>query len=205
MIKINLYIILKDGIKSLLHNIDGNSRSTIHMVTILLLIPILLIVLSVYNSTLFPHKIVDTFISALSIFTALIFGIIFIAPDKLSQRVELFKNQKDDAITNYIIRYKNFTKSFIAQIGSIIIIAIILLVMLLIYSILVSDDEQIRNMPITLHRLHKTIATIISSIIIFLSYEFFVYLFVLISNIYVLLKDDIKETMNRRNKDIKQN
>ena len=63
--------------------------------------------------------LLSNLLSALSIFTALAYGILFIGPEKLNDRIALLENrieqQKrffDDADRNTIKRYTNFIKSF---------------------------------------------------------------------------------------------
>lgn len=65
------------------------------------------------------NDILSNLLSALSIFTALAYGILFIGPEKLTERISILENrlskQKryyDDADKNSIIRYANFIKSF---------------------------------------------------------------------------------------------
>lgn len=65
------------------------------------------------------NDILSNLLSALSIFTALAYGILFIGPEKLTERISILENrilkQKryfDDADKNSLIRYANFIKSF---------------------------------------------------------------------------------------------
>lgn len=64
-------------------------------------------------------NILSNLLSALSIFTALAYGILFIGPEKITESIVLLENRIakqerhfDDADWNSIIRYANFIKSF---------------------------------------------------------------------------------------------
>lgn len=65
------------------------------------------------------NEILSNLLSALSIFTALAYGILFIGPEKLTERISILesrllkqKRYYDDADRNSLIRYANFIKSF---------------------------------------------------------------------------------------------
>lgn len=65
------------------------------------------------------NDILSNLLSALSIFTALAYGILFIGPEKLLERIYILENRLlkqnryyDDADRISIIRYANFIKSF---------------------------------------------------------------------------------------------
>ena len=114
-----LYRIIKDGISSLSSDIDGNKTSQKQLIVFLYFIPYFY-----YGFTYWLEvnldNIIDTLLSVLSIFTALIFGVLFTVPDKLSHRIEKLNQKKDNATQNYLIRFYNFTKKFVQQTSFII-------------------------------------------------------------------------------------
>lgn len=177
----HIFRIFKNGVEALLYNVDGIKRSKTQSILFLVLIPLLMIILSI----LFQIKIsnmVDILISSLSIFTALIFGILFIASEKLNQRIEDLKididssNKLNDEDKNYLIRYINFTRLFVKQVSFLILLSIVLIVLLVLHKL-----EMLYLFEILLSGLSVAIA-----------YYFALYFFSTLSNLYTLLMDDIK-------------
>lgn len=168
--------IIKGGIISLFYDIDGNKRSKFNVIFYFLIIPIL-VALYVKDKDL--KDSIDVLLTCLSIFTALIFSVLFIVPDKLSQRIKDMRDRTDDGTHNYLIRFLNFSKIFVKQIAFIIILCLILIVLLII--------QKINS----------------NSTIIFINSMLFciliMYLLSVLSNIFILLMDDI----DRSSKDIK--
>lgn len=169
-----IYRIIKDGIKSLLYDIDGNKRSKIQVYLGFIFVPITICIITVWKETSLKD-IIDTLLTVLSIFTALIFGVLFTVPDKLSQRIERFKNKTDNSTKNYLIRFSNFTRSFVQQITFIIVISIALIILLVFLKVVADNIIKI------------TLTT--TSLILF--YDLIMYILVTLSNIYTLLMDDI--------------
>lgn len=169
-----IYRIIKDGIKSLLYDIDGNRRSKFQVYLGFIFVPIVICIITVWKE-ISLENIIDTLLTVLSIFTALIFGVLFTVPDKLSQRIERFKNKTDSGTKNYLIRFSNFTRSFVQQITFIIVISIVLII-LLVFQKVVTDNI-----------IKLTLTTI--SLVLF--YDLVMYILVTLSNIYTLLMDDI--------------
>lgn len=170
-----IYRIIKDGIKSLLYDIDGNKKpSKLQLYFGFVFIPILICVFT-YWKEISLDDIIDTLLTVLSIFTALIFGVLFTVPDKLSQRIERFKNKTDNSTKNYLIRFSNFTRYFVQQITFIIVISLALIVFLVFQKVVVD----------------KTIKFILTAICLVLFYDLIMYILVTLSNIYTLLMDDI--------------
>lgn len=169
-----IYRIIKDGIKSLLYDIDGNRRSKFQVYFGFIFVPIAICLITVWKE-INLGDIVDTLLTVLSIFTALIFGVLFTVPDKLSQRIERFKNKTDNSTKNYLIRFSNFTRSFVQQITFIIVISIGLIVLLVFQKVVASN----------------VIKLILTAISLVLFYDLVMYILVTLSNIYILLMDDI--------------
>lgn len=176
-----LAIIVKTGITSLFYDIDGNKRTNMQFIVFLVFIPLAILVFIIWKQIKLSESI-DTLLTVLTIFTALIFGVLFTVPDKLSNRIEKYKNRKDEAIKNYLTRFYNFTKSFVEQITFIILISLVLIVLLVILKI---TDKIIFEYLGCI----QIMITALSSV---LFYYLLLYILVLLANIYILLMDDIK-------------
>jgi hypothetical protein len=177
-----LFVIIKTGVTSLLKDIDGKPRPKTPLVVIWVIVPLLLcFVIAVFHIKL--HQSIDTLLTVLSIFTALIFGVLFTVPDKLNLRIDKYKGRNDVGVKNYLIRFANFTQSFVQQVSFIILLSLKIIVLLIIlkvsYNIPVTKDINIVHL-------------IISDICSVLFYYLFFYILILLSNIYILLMDDIK-------------
>lgn len=169
-----IYRIIKDGTKSLLYDIDGNKRSKFQVYLGFTFVPIVICVITIWKEISLGNAI-DTLLTVLSIFTALIFGVLFTVPDKLSQRIEKFKNKIDNSTKNYLIRFSNFTRSFVQQITFIIVICIILIILLVFMKIITNS----------------IIKLVLTTISLVLFYDLTMYILMTLSNIYTLLMDDI--------------
>lgn len=169
-----IFIIIKDGIKSLLYDIDGNKNSKLQIYLGFIIVPIAICIISIWKEINLGY-IIDTLLTVLSIFTALIFGVLFTVPDKLSQRIDKFKNKADNSTRNYLIRFTNFTRSFVQQIAFIIVVSIALIILLVLTKI---ATNNIINIALT-------------TIDLVLFYYLLIYILATLSNIYTLLMDDI--------------
>lgn len=186
MIGLNLHILqmLMAGCKSLTYDLDGHKKNIFPIIIWFVILPFIVCGYTYSLHWKFPNDSINLIVSILSIFTALIFGVIFIAPDKFAQRIELYKDKNDDTINNYLIRFENFANSFVEHIVLIIICSVILILSLL--SITLFEKIEIK--------------LVFSSVSVVLSFEFLLLIFVLLSNIYILLKDDIRIAKQMRNK-----
>lgn len=71
-----LYRIIKDGISSLSSDIDGNKTSPKQLIVFFIIVPYFIFGFT-YWLEVNLDNIIDTLLSVLSIFTALIFGVLF--------------------------------------------------------------------------------------------------------------------------------
>ncbi len=163
-----IFSIIKDGIISLFYNIDGNKNSRIKMSFFFIIIPLLV---AIYFMDMDMKDIIDDLISSLSIFTALIFGVLFIIPDKLSQRSKKLQENKNESTRNYLIRFLNFSRIFTKQVSFTIVLCIVLIVLLII--------QKIKGGVVIVF-----INSLLFTILI-------MFLLTILSNIYILLMDDI--------------
>lgn len=161
--------ILKDGIMSLFYDIDGNKKSKTKISFFFVIIPIVFSFMSLKLDK--ANEIIDTLLACLSIFTALIFTVLFIVPEKLSNRVNILKEKDDDATRGYLIRFYNFTKSFVQQMSFVIVQNLTLIILL------VTQKLYPCNVLIFIN----------SGLFIVLIF----YVLTILSNMYILLMDDI--------------
>lgn len=166
--------ILKDGITSLFYDIDGNKRPKAKIILFFVIIPIAFSLISLKVDKL--YEIVDTLLTCLSIFTALIFTVLFIVPDKLTDRIKILKEKDDDATHDYLIRFYNFTKSFVKQISFVIVLSLALIILLIMQKLYTCDILTFIN----------------SSLFVTLIF----YVLIILSNMYILLMDDIERNGN---------
>ena len=171
-----VYNIIVKGIRSTFVDVDGSNKSRVSFGLYMLLLVAFVVYLGV-NDFILSDDIISLLISTFSIFTALIFGVIFIAPDKFAQRVELYKsNQKYEDVANYLTRYENFAKRFVNQLSLLIVLSIIILIVLAIEYILKGVG---------------TINIILSCCAVFMMISFVTLVLLLVLDIHTMLIDDI--------------
>lgn len=170
-----LYRIIKDGVSSLSFDIDGNRTSQKQLVVFFIIVPYFIFGFTYWLEVKLDN-IIDTLLSVLSIFTALIFGVLFTVPDKLSHRIENLNQKKDNATQNYLIRFYNFTKKFVQQTSFIIALSIFLIILLVFLKVI--DNNVVK--------------LILTAINCSLFYILIMYVLSILANIYILLMDDIK-------------
>lgn len=168
--------IINDGITSLFCNINGEKNSTFKIFISFIIIPL---IAAMYFKNRDMKDIIDVLINCLSIFTALIFSALFIVPDKLSQRIKYLQEKGDDSKNNYLIRFLNLSKIFVKQVSFIIVLCMVLIVLLILQKIQTCSILVFANS--------------------FLFTVLIMYLLLILSNIYILLMDDIDKSA----KDIK--
>lgn len=168
--------IINNGITSLFCNIDGEKNSIFKICISFIIIPL---IVAIYFKNRDIKNIIDILINCLSIFTALIFSALFIVPDKLSQRIKYLQEKRDDSKNNYLIRFLNFSKIFVKQVSFIIVLCMVLIVLLILQKIQTCSILVFANS--------------------FLFTVLIMYLLLILSNIYILLMDDIDKSA----KDIK--
>lgn len=164
--------IINNGITSLLYNIDGEKNS-IFKICISFIIPL---IVAIYFKNIDMSDIIDILINCLGILTVLIFSALFIVPDKLSQRIKRLqeRGKRDNSENNYLIRFLNFSKIFVKQVSFIIVLCMVLIVLLILQKIQTCSILVFANS--------------------FLFTVLIMYLLLILSNIYILLMDDIDKS-----------
>ena len=167
--------IIREGIESLLYNIDGHKRNRLGIMIYFVIIP-LFIASYIIVKDIDTNSIIDTLLTCLSIFTALIFSVIFTVPDKLSKRISDLQNRNNEETHNYLIRFYNFSKLFVQQIAFVIVLCLLLISLLVL--------QKISNIEFV-----KFINSILFIVLI-------MYILQILSNIYILLNDDIDNSVH---------
>ena len=173
-ILVQLCNILENGYLSLKTDIDGNKLPSIQIKILFIIVPYCIIGVSYWLEINLSNSI-DTILTTLSIFTALIFGILFIVPEIFSKRIDALSQKKDDINKNYLIRFHNFTKKFVQQTSFIIVLSILNIVLLLIQKIISNELGLL----------------ILSAINCSLFYILLMFILIILVNIYILLMDDV--------------
>lgn len=124
------------------------------------------------------NEIIDTLLTCLSIFTALIFIALFVVPNKLSSRINMLKEKDDDATHGYLIRFYNFTKSFVQQMSFVIVQSLTLIILL-----------------VTQKLYPCNVLTFINSGL-FIVLILYVFVLTILSNMYILLMDGIHRNVD---------
>jgi len=134
-----LWIIIKDGFLSFSQNSNGGIKKFWSYIK--LFSPSIAVCLLLFVSDKKDIGKGELILSAISIYTALIFNSLFVVPDIFSRRVHLFKDSnREEYAKNYILRFKNFTKLFVRKICLATLLGLILIIMLVINMLL--DDSM---------------------------------------------------------------
>lgn len=173
-ILVQLCNILENGYLSLKTDIDGNNLPSTQTKIHFIFIPFCIIGIAYWLEINLSNSI-DTILTTLSIFTALIFGVLFIVPERFSKRIDTLSQKKGDINQNYLIRFHNFTKKFVQQTSFIIVLSILNIVLLLIQKIISNENGIL----------------ILSAINCSLFYILLIFILIILVNIYILLMDDV--------------
>ena len=166
------------------YDLDGNKSNILLACAKVFILPLITCVCSLYTKICITDDI-DTVLTVVSVFTALIFGTIFIAPDRLMQRIDILKDNKGDEVTdNYIIRFTSFAKRFVRRISLIILVGLLLILLLL--------TQKIVKLNVLL--------AILNIMNIFLLMLLVVITLSVLADIYKLLMDDMEISNDIYNK-----
>ena len=193
---------------------DFNANSTTKVYLLYLYVLPILFSLFFLSLGLFIEKeIASYFITSISIFAGLFFSLLFIVTDKYKAKKDNLKdtiitarenNLKEFAVTtkedddcevrNYLKRYRNFSIFLVRQISFTIILAVVLILSLSIIYFL----PQFPQMDYLIWKYFKLTAKyLLNGIIYYWSAQFIVFLIVILSNMYVMLLDDINFEKDR--------
>lgn len=187
---------------------DFNATSTTKIYLLYLYgLPILFSSILLLLGLFVEKEIASYFITSISIFAGLFFSLLFIVTDKYKTKKEDLKNititakednlkefvidteeDEDDEVRNYLKRYKNFSIFLIRQISFTILLAVALIISL---SIIYFIPQFPRTNCFIWQYIKLTIKYLLNGIIYYWSMQFVVFLVIILSNMYVMLLDDI--------------
>jgi len=187
---------------------DFNAVSTTKIYLLYLYgLPILFSSILLLLGLFIEKEIASYFITSISIFAGLFFSLLFIVTDKYKAKKDnlkdtvitakednlkeftiIEKEDEDCEVCNYLKRYKNFSIFLIRQISFTIILAVFLILSLSI----IYFTPQIPQIDCLIWKYLKlTTKYILNGMIYYWSMQFVVFLIVILSNMYVMLLDDI--------------
>jgi hypothetical protein len=171
-------------------DLNANSKTKIYWLYLYVL-PILFSLVLLLLGLFIEKEIASYFITSISIFAGLFFSLLFIVTDKYGTKKDDLKEiteQGDDEIRNYLKRYKNFSTFLIRQISYTIVLAIVLIILLSI----VYFYPQFPQIDCCIWKYTKLAGKyLLNGVIYYWIAQFVVFLLVILSNMYVMLLDDI--------------
>ena len=192
---------------------DFNANSTTKTYLLYLYgLPILFSLILLLLGLFVEKELASYFITSISIFAGLFFSLLFNVTDKYKAKKDNLKNtvitakednlkeftitekeEEDCEVRNYLKRYKNFSIFLIRQISFTIILAVALILSLSI----IYFYPQFPQMDCFVWKYFKLTAKyLLNGVIYYWSAQFVVLLTVILSNMYVMLLDDINFEKN---------
>jgi hypothetical protein len=175
---------------------NANSRTKIYWLYLYLL-PILFSLLLLSLGLFIEKEIAGYFVTSISIFAGLFFSLLFIVTDKYNSKKDKLNElieQGDEETRNYLKRYKNFSIFLIRQISFTIILAISLILSLSV----IYFYPQFPQIEWCSWRYVKLIGKcILNGVIYYWIMQFMIFLLVILSNMYIMLLDDINFEKNK--------
>lgn len=179
MIIHSLYNIIKRGTQSLMYDYDGQRLSRLNIGLWFFLLPLCICFIDIVTAKCMSAETLNTVLTVLSIFTSLLFGVIFVVPEKLNTRIEKYKGQTDNETDNYLCRFRNFAKLFVNRLSLVITLCIFLIILL--SALLITPDY------LSIFRM------VLNSISVLAFYFIVLTLLILLIDIHALLLDDIEQ------------
>lgn len=188
--KIKIFEIRKNALSYLNKDFRGiQSTSKILVFFYYYLIP-LIIGLTLIAFEFKIDKDISTYlITGISIFAGLFFNLLIVVSDKMRQRKVLYNSEKDDE-KNYAELYKTFSEQLIAYISYAIILSLLLIILMFItqlnlknFNHLIFSDSIKENLKIA--------RSIFNFFIFYFGYQLLIILSIILSNMYIMLIDDI--------------
>ncbi|MCL2651869.1 MAG: hypothetical protein FWD60_12725 [Candidatus Azobacteroides sp.] len=204
---IKLNEIRKDAKESLKYkDFNANSKTKVYLLYLYVL-PILFALVLLSLGLFIEKEIASYFITSISIFAGLFFSLLFIVTDKYKEKKDNLKDtiiiakednhneyditvkENDDSeVCNYLKRYKNFSIFLVRQISFTIVLAVVLILSLSI----IYFSPLFPQMDSLLWKYVRLAAKyLLNGIIYYWIAQFIVFLIVILSNMYVMLLDDI--------------
>lgn len=194
--KFNPFELIKDGYSEI-----KVSQNNIISVIFHFIIPICISAVFILLKVDIGNEVISNIISSISIFSGLLFSVIFILLENYNKRKEKINKDSADELVKYVNRYKKFTNKTTTIILFSIVIAMACIVMLfttifisqirltnidyeLIKDFLYSHEEQLTPVK-------SILLNILQSICIVFLYNYFLIVINLIVEIYKMIYDSI--------------
>ncbi len=189
--KIRILEIRKEAFESLKYKDDNACEESKTYMLYMYVLPLLVCALLLVAGIFITNDIATYLITSISIFAGLFFGLLFIVTDRYNAKIEQLKENENEEVRNYLVRYKNFSKFLIRQISYTIILALFLiLLMALIYY---SSQVPHFNLCGYGDKVRTFFKYGINGLIYYWSSQFFIFILVILGNTYVMLSDDINK------------
>lgn len=196
--KFNLFELLNDGFSEI-----RVSSNLFFSIVLHFIIPIFLTLLFIFFNIRFDNEIISNIISSISIFSGLLFSVIFIVTENYLKRKHSLLNNSNEEAKRYINRYKDFAKHTTTLILFSVAIAVISIIFLLLYLFIIkgnitqnqlfSDFFQQNNVDcVAFKNTILNILQLISSIFLF---NYLLSVIVLIKEVYAMIFEFINFDM----------
>lgn len=181
--KIDIFEIRKDAVKSMRK--DSNIFSFLLIYYIFPAFASVIIFITNYkiNTALFGNLL-----SGISLFSGMLFSIIFIVSNNFNTRKEKI-DSKEEENKSYIDRYKTFANELTSLISYTVVKALVIIVLLIISD---AANNYVDNTGSSyFDDSFLLLLKFIGAILIFLLYQFLLYIVVILKEMYVMQFDDI--------------
>lgn len=194
--KFNLFELFKDGFSEI-----KIGKNYLTVILIHLFLPILLAILFLFFNVIFDNDIVSTIISSISIFSGLLFSVIFNLLQNYSNRRKLMTEKPDEETQNYLARYKEFTENVTTLILFSIAIALITIVVLIVFLLAMKANmtsiqslisiEEIDIADKAFMNTKKVFLNFLQSFSIIFLFNYILIILALIKEVYAMIFDGI--------------
>ena len=194
--KYNLSELIHDGYSEI-----KISQNNICSIIFHFIVPISISLIFIFFNITIDDVFVSNVISSISIFSGLLFSVIFILLENYNKRKDKIGNNPPEELVRYVNRYKDFTSKISTIILFSIVVAmisiIILLLIIFILKIKLSNInyEFIFSYKNQLIQLKKILLCILQTICITLLYNYFLIVINLIKEIYAMVFDSINRDL----------
>lgn len=195
--KFNLTELLKDGFSGI-----RVSPKIFYTIFWHLFFPMMLSIIFLLFSVAIDNDIISNIISSISIFSGLLFSVIFVVTENYSKRKNQMSHNQSDEAKSYLRRYKNFTEQITTLILFSVAIAIISIVFLLLYIFLMKANLQglqvvkevkefIETGDIDYSKVKSIVLLFLQTLSFIFLYNYLLTIVTLVREVYAMVFDDI--------------
>lgn len=195
--KFNLTELLQDGFSEIRVSSKLSYSIFWHFV-----FPIVQSIIFVIFGITIDNDIISNIISSISIFSGLLFSVIFVVTESYCKRRNQLSNNSSDEAKSYLKRYKNFTEHITTLILFSVAIAIISIVFLLIYLFFVKANLQelhlikefkeiIEEGNVDFSKVKYVILSLLQMLSFIFLFNYLLIIITLIKEVYAMVFDEI--------------